>query len=405
MQVRSDTVAPHTNAPFMSEHDIACVRSEGQRRVLATSTGGSSTLHDGGECTTPFKNPRQAYVLVNMSNQNQRPYSEAPAFRVLGVFESPEDVKMHTETLHAIDPRTKYCNMYMITTHAFYSIPENYNFDMSKQLEGVNQNLLEYHRRMKLTTEEFVKHHDELTKGLTPVQLQNSNSGGSAQQRIDANKQRVQEDEDNDDDKNKNDNNDDDKDTTVVVDKDDCGAVESKQSDNTDMSITDTDQLRRYTHHAPTIVKDATEVASILRSCELRGQNYMSVMVLRDYHGGDREPAINILGAFASEEECVRYNKYVAAKHIEDFDIYTKAMYEWIFPNMAFYQDMDNVEQLYRNEELDRIMRAQRENNKKVEQFENYFTEQEMDIPVTTVEPDLMEPAPQSHRARTFERQ
>ena len=378
MQV--STTPSQNNAPFMSAEEASRVKEEADRRVLASATGGSSTLHDGGECNIPFKQESQLYALVNMSNIGQRPVSENPAIRILGLFPTAEEVSEHITFLHETDFRTKLCNMYMITTHGFYSIPENYDFKMNEQLERVNKNLLVYHRQLDEITKEFTEHHDDLTNGLRPVVMEEGNDGTdtrkqahTAQQRINKNKQRVAE-----------------------LEKDGEGAEEEKNEPTPDetkiISQTNSIKLPRTYEHKLPVVENGKTVNNISRNCEIRGQKYVSLMILRDFNGNDREPAVSILGAFDTEEECISYNKYVAAKNIEKFDLYTKSMYEWIYPNMAFSKDIEQVDQLYRNEELDRIMRAHRANTGKVEQFESYFNENNMDIPEINIEPDLDAP-------------
>ena len=372
MQVESKAI--DAQSQFMTAKERERVRAEGQRRAQATTTGGNSTLEDGGECNIPFKRASQAYALINMSNVHQRPQSSAPAFRVLGLFDSVESVHSHIALLHDADPNTQYCNMSMITTHGFYSIPTSTDFSMHDKLEKVNTNLQVYHQQLEALTREFTKHHDALTTGKHSVSDPNRNNVHDAQQRINRNKARVAQEETEEQE----------------------GASECKEEAPTDTAhpAVYTQPPLPYTPPPLPCNSENHPVNAILRSCEVRGQNFVSVMVLRDYMENDTEPAFNLLGAFATEEECVRYNKYVAAKHIDKFDIYTKAMYEWVFPNMLFDTTTTNrIDHLYRNEELDRIMQAHRDNQAKVNQFETYFENNEMDIPAKDIEPDLSEPA------------
>ena len=77
--------------------------------------------------------------------------------------------------------------------------------------------------------------------------------------------------------------------------------------------------------------------------------------------------------------------------------LYIKCMYEWTYPNMVFSPEANNVEQLYRNEELDRIMRAHSDSKTAVERFNSYFRQEKMEIPTMEVEPDLQTRAPRTY--------
>ena len=66
-------------------------------------------------------------------------------------------------------------------------------------------------------------------------------------------------------------------------------------------------------------------------------------------------------------------------------------MYEWLYPHMML---SDEVDQLYRNEELNNIMRTQRTASKKVKTFEQECDTEGITVPSHAIEPDLKTPAP-----------
>ena len=296
-------------ASFMGAEDIARVREESKRRIQASRTGGASTLADGGSCKVPFKQTSQSFALVNFANEHLRPKSLEPAFRVLGLFDSQETLEDHVRHILELDPSLHKCNMHMLTTHAFYSVPLTQDFDMSVKQEAVNQNILEYNRRLQAVSEEFAKHKEDLTKERKPttVDLELEPSADSiheAQKRINANKARVLHDEKVE--ANGIEEEKETTETTETTDEEKEPLLEADQKCGMDASVA--------FEYSPSREGPASlHVNHMSRACEVRNQSYVSVMILRDFVGNDKEPAINLLAAFSTEDECLKYNKYVAA--------------------------------------------------------------------------------------------
>jgi hypothetical protein len=131
-------------------------------------------------------------------------------------------------------------------------------------------------------------------------------------------------------------------------------------------------------------------VPPVNRLWEVRNQRFAVVSVLEDYEEGD-EPGLCIWAAFDTEEEALKYNKCVAAKHVRDHDLAIVSMYEWAYPHLMA---SDTVEQLYRNEELNNIMKHARTAGKRVRDFERQCEEEGVEVPTIEVEGDLNAPAP-----------
>ena len=267
---------------FMSEEELVRVRVESRRRAAASLNGGASTLTDGGVCHVPFKQASQQFALVNFANTSLRPQSAEPAFRVLGLFDSLESASDHALQIVQVDISLQKCNLHVLTTHAFYSIPQTQVFDINDMQEAVTRNLAEYNRYMDALTDEFIHHKEELTKNSTAIVsgvgavVPEQQSVHEAQKRIDANK-------------------------TRVLAMEAAGVSEQKSAASptaASPAAASHPQLRaRHFTYTPTYpIDQSLRVNQMLRVCEVRNQNYVSMMVLRDYLGDDREPAINLLG-------------------------------------------------------------------------------------------------------------
>jgi hypothetical protein len=130
---------------------------------------------------------------------------------------------------------------------------------------------------------------------------------------------------------------------------------------------------------------------------EVRNQRYAVVSVVNDYETCTAEnplgsePGVIVWAAFETEAEALKYNKCVASKKLRDHDLAIVSMYEWLFPHMM---QSDSVEQLYRNEELNNIMKHARTSSKKVRDFEEKCKLEEIDVPTLSIDPDLTARAP-----------
>ncbi len=381
----------------LTHDEMVEIAQETRRRRDAIETGGtSSTFEDGGTCNREFSDPTQKYVLVNVASTNQRPKSLKPAFRVMGIFETVLELQQHAQMVASMD---NSCDMRMWTSQEFYNISLDHDADLQLQMHKVNNNLRLHQERLNADTEEFVKHKEEITQGRTPVNMQ-ADSLEDAEQRIAKNKEAAARATDE-------------VGEGVVETKSDDGGegvVETKSDGETDdggegveetsspdstvpffsSQATTDDNSENWEEEVLKAWPNSTPVCKAPRLAEVRNQNWISFMMVHDYQDGT-EPGICVLGAFDTEENAHKYNKYVAAQKIDEHELHTHAMYEWIYPHLIESETFNNVEQLYRNDEQDRIMRTMRKQRQDVANFEKHFEQRGMNIPTIEVEQDLLE--------------
>jgi hypothetical protein len=137
-------------------------------------------------------------------------------------------------------------------------------------------------------------------------------------------------------------------------------------------------------------------VPPVVREADVRNQKYAVVSVMQDYEAmlaksPNIEPGVCVWAAFDTESEALLYCKKVASKELKEHDLAIITMYEWAYPHLI---SSDKVPQLYRNEELNNIMKHARTSRTQVAVFEKGFEEKGLEIPAMNIEPDLAEPAP-----------
>jgi hypothetical protein len=387
----------HVGVQDLSQEEMVEMAQENRRRRDAVHTGGASTLDDGGTCARDFKDPAQKFALINMAGPGLSPKSLVPAFRVLGLFPDRESLMEQVQMLNELKTG---CDLRLIEVHNFYGIPTDIDrFEL--QTEKANRNLALHQRKLDADTTEFIGHKDKLTRGRASVDTR-ADTVDEAVHRIERNKSQLQgqdvlivedgaavgeggEMEGVEEEKHV----DDEIEIKVEVEEDEeeVAAVETEEENIVTGSIyeaSDEDWQRRISEKWPT----GTPVPRMHRMAEVRNQNMFSFMLLQDYEDGT-EPAFCILSASDAQEDALAYNKYVAGRHIDDHDLHVHRMYEWVYPSLAQEEMLSGVPQLYRNEELDNIMRQHRESKKQVSDFGRQFTSRGLDVPLIEVEQDL----------------
>ena len=380
--------------------------AETRRRQKATVTGGESTLDDDSGYTRAFQTDDQKYVLWNLSNRDTRPQSIKPAFRLLGLFPDIESATVHAEQVFALD---KSCSLHVATTHEWYTIALSDQTPAAENQAKVNRNLLHHQDMLQSHASEFKTRHDALTAGRTPALEQ---AKGAQQQvaRDDEHRQKrkelVQAAVDNDDEKvsslHKQLEGDAEEEmriqsTLSSVPK--AGEEESKEVEYVEKPLVAPiapETLNENWESRVATLGKGKRPPSVNRMMEVRNQRYAVVSIVKDYETakddpvGD-EPGLIVWAAFDTEEEAMKYNKVIASKELRDHDLAIVSMYEWLYPHMM---GSDKVEQLYRNEELNNIMKHARTSSTRVKQFEDMCDREGIECPGITLEPDLTEPAP-----------
>lgn len=400
----------------LTSTEMANSMKETRRRQKATVTGGESTLDDNSGYTRDFQAADQKFILWNMANRKTRPHTHKPAFRLLGLFPDMATTLSHAEQVFAID---NTCSLHASTTHEWYSIPVDADVPTQDMQAKVNRNLLRHQNVLQSHASEFKERHDALTHGRTPAVKQ---AKGAQEQVARDDEQRMKHKEmleavvDND--------------TLLAMrqqyaeeeverqtvqalgeckDMEEGGVVECKDMEE-EGECKDTEYVETplMSPVAPETLNETwdEDVAkfgsgkrppAVSRMVEVRNQRYAVVSVVCDYETavegdpmGD-EPGVIVWAAFESEEEALKYNKVVASKELRDHDLAIVSMYEWLYPHMMA---SDKVEQMYRNEELNNIMKHSRTASTRVRQFEDMCQREGVDAPAIELEPDLCEPAP-----------
>ena len=392
-------MAQHLTSTEMEES-----MNETRRRQRATVTGGESTLDDNSGYTREFQADDQKFMLWNMANRDTRPRTHKPAFRLLGLFPDMDAALAHAKQVYESD---KSCSMHVCTTHEWYSIPVN--LQATDMQAKVNRNLLHHQNMLQTHATEFKTRHDALTAGRTPAMEQ---AKGAQEQMARNDMQRKKRKELLEAAVNK----DEDKVEAIKQELDEITETEVRIQKGLDVSVDSKQEVEEVEYVEPPLVppiapetlneqweKEVEKLGqgrrppTLARGLEVRNQRYAVVSVVKDYETategdpvGD-EPGVIVWAAFDSEEEALKYNKAVASKELRDHDLAIVSMYEWLYPHMM---GSDRVEQLYRNEELNNIMKHARTSSTRVRQFEDMCARENVDCPVMEIEPDLTEPAP-----------
>jgi len=384
---------------------------ETRRRQRATVTGGESTLNDTSGYTRAFQTDDQKYVLWNFANTNLCPRSPFPAVRLIGLFPDVDSAR-----LHATQNLDNSCSIRVATTHEWYTIPEQ---EHEVEAAKVNRNLLKHQNMLQDHALEFKNRHDALTAGRKPAieharqaQEQASRNQILSEKRREYYQAAVENAENIEELK---------QDMNRAMEVEALQEVElqrklqlileAKQEISVESKAVEYHETPLKAPRPPEMLnanwqtrvqelsggKNNPGVPGIPRNAEIRNQRYAVVSVLTDYETASddlplgNEPAVIVWAAFESEAEALQYNKCVAAKYVHDHDLAIVNMYEWLYPHMML---SDEVDQLYRNEELNNIMRTQRTASKKVKTFEQECDTEGITVPSHAIEPDLKTPAP-----------
>ena len=118
---------------------------------------------------------------------------------------------------------------------------------------------------------------------------------------------------------------------------------------------------------------DKGEAHGIETILDVRGQKVAAVMIIKD-DAKVPEFLIHVLGLFDGEEEANAYVRNVAAENVQDFDIDIVGTCEWIFPQTMTHDKV--TKEMFRQEELDLIMKSHRNQPKEVQKFNDFLEEE-----------------------------
>lgn len=402
----------------MPAHEMSDSMAETRRRQKATVTGGESTLDDASGYVRDFQTDDQKFVLWNMANADLRPKSLKPAFRILGLFPDQESMMEHAQLVAASD---QTASIFGATTHEWYTIVKSSERASEGQAK-VNRNLLLHQNMLQDNASEFKRRHDALTAGRTPAIEQAKGAAEQVEREDRLREQRkkivaaaVEKDE-GEVERLKADY---EKEAVSVAErevakviregeKEDDGEEEGKVEEVDEEYVetplvapVDPESLNKDWESRAKELEGVHKPRSVARHLEVRNQKYAVVSVVKDYETageGDpvgEEPGVIVWAAFDTEEEAIKYNKNIASKQLRDHDIAIVSMYEWLYPHMM---NSDKVDQLYRNEELNNIMKHARTSSTRVREFEAMCEREDIECPSMSIEPDLTEPAPRVYK-------
>jgi hypothetical protein len=392
---------------------------EVKHRQKASATGGDSTLDDvEDEYNRPFQTDDQQVFLWHLANTNQRPRSIRPAFRLLGLFPSIEEATAHGRRLARADPDSP-CALRISSVNEWYSIPQHHHEDIEPHRLKVNRNLETHAQKVADAEVKFKQRKKALTKGAKPsYQGAAKDAVQQVERRAEMSAARAKLVEENNLDglrelemaeaRAETERN------AQPQQQHAAAAAAAAASSSPEAGGEEEEEYKEEELPRPPAaealdenwdaqMKDAAEswgdnvvpALPVGREAEVRNQKYASISVLHDYEGNGAEPAIIVYAAFDSEVEALKYNKKVASKEVKDHDIGIVNLYEWVYPHLIH---SDKVEQLYRNDVLNRIMKHSRTSKQTVSNFERECVDKSIDIPSIEVTPDLVEPAPRLYK-------
>lgn len=129
-------------------------------------------------------------------------------------------------------------------------------------------------------------------------------------------------------------------------------------------------------------------VGPISRSAEVRYQNFVAVVHLRDntedaLSGQTQpEPAILPIRPFNSEDEGVKWITDQGSKFVYSMHLDVMCMYDWIWPEDV---DEDKIPNSFRNKKLDNIMSVKNDKAEEVKDFAQWCEANDMDMPTLDV--------------------
>ena len=348
----------------------------------ATSVGGF----------TPFDVPNQNYFLINIAHRNQRPKSKKPAVRILGAF--PEPVAAAAHAVKLVKQHDHECDLRRVQARRPFLIASRQYDSPDKELEAIRNRQSENLKYRNVTDEEFESNvvnkqmgthgkskeyrrlkarkrtnvvreeaiiASEQSKAI--IASQSANNVSEQSKAINASAQS----------------------SRVLADDSYSGLGRNKRAKN---------RRRRGKQGkgGATLLIDEPDldnvIAPIPDAARKSKQKFFVVAFLLDYsdaalsHSTDPEPAAVIYGGFESESAAWDYIENTASLYEPDVHLDVVDGYEWLFPEDV---DPEQMKEVYRDTELNKIMNQRKKEKQKLADFESYCRELKMDTPVTEV--------------------
>jgi hypothetical protein len=129
-------------------------------------------------------------------------------------------------------------------------------------------------------------------------------------------------------------------------------------------------------------------VDAVPEAARLASQRFAVVAFLLDYSEAalnlttDPKPACCVYAAFSSVEDAEKYIETTASRHETDFHLDVVDMYEWLHPEDV---DDEQLTEVYRDPELNRIMNARKREKQRLEDFGAFCKAVGQETPLTDV--------------------
>lgn len=287
-----------------------------------------------------FLNPDQRFVLFNIAHRAQVPKSTRPSFRILGFFETMEELTQHAKSCGVTD-----CNMWNAPVPGHITLCTS----TEKQLDPYSKTKADemvqrYMDDKKRRDEEFKINREKKMSG---------KQGLSMDKVKELNRQRREERR---------------KKTVSSRTK----LLEKKK----------TNEHQEQTEQQPSTVRD------LPLGAQRRKQEFAVVTILKDIttktlkNLQDPEPVICFWRAFPTFEAAKEWTTVTASRYIRYLTMDIVDMYEWLHPEDV---NADLLEEGYRDPDQQNVMKRKKIEKDKVLDFEKWNKEQGREMPVTEI--------------------
>lgn len=291
-----------------------------------------------GKVKNRVSNKHQNYALINLAHLSLRPKSESPAFRILGVFNTIEELKEYGLRIRQQVPIDIRC----ISLHDWTIIPVfDYDDESRERLVQKLQQILQNHyKEQREANVDYSSNKNEKTIGKTHQSLEKKIE--NAQKKLEKSKKKVN--------------------VNAVL----------KAKVRQEVSTGGLKKLGPYPSNF-CIANQSFAVISILRdntSERIEGSK-------------SPEPLFRISGVFATESQAESFIKDEISfiDRLYHYDVVN--MYEWLYIEDV---NFDQVKTEYRETELNNIMEQRKSEQKRVTKFKDYDEMNQNDLQTRVVE-------------------
>lgn len=382
--------------------------SQASRRDVAVTPGGDNMLL-----------PNQQFALINMASRHLNPRSKRPALRILGLFESPQHAHAHASKLHKLGATD--VDLHMVPAQRPFLIPTSKTMDAADVLREITARQsehAEFQARGETSLRSNVtarKQGDTGTSAYAAKIKSRQNTNVAREQMLDAVQQAEIE-------------------QRVIGDvleerlkakaKANGGGKGGGGGGTTISRAQQAKNLaarRIYAIKHPDVGKAAADVRKAAKGTKpsakpsdgasndaksfeipfallaesmpeqavVLSQRFAVVAFLLDYSErvlkleADPMPAACVYAAFASVDEAEQYIEKTAGRHETQFHLDVVEMYQWLHPEDV---DDNQLTEVYRDPELNKIMNARKREKQRLEDFDAFCKDIKQETPVTEIE-------------------